>query len=73
MADQKNESQQQNAVIASPQRTPDYAINVKEPRFLGMRGKLLSIVVSIVATTGFLRKRPNLLRLGLSADADHCR
>ncbi|KAF4308520.1 Sugar/inositol transporter [Botryosphaeria dothidea] len=54
MADQKNESQQQNAVIASPQRTPDYAINVKEPRFLGMRGKLLSIVVSIVATTGFL-------------------
>ncbi|KAL1625472.1 hypothetical protein SLS56_007366 [Neofusicoccum ribis] len=53
MADQKNESQQHNAVAAT---TPEFtsAINVKEPRFLGMRGKMLSTVVSIVATTGFL-------------------
>lgn len=31
-------------------------IDVKMPQFLGMRGKTLSLVVSVVATTGFLRK-----------------
>ncbi|OJD38973.1 hexose carrier protein [Diplodia corticola] len=29
-------------------------VNVKTPQFLGMRGKTLSMVVSIVSTTGFL-------------------
>lgn len=32
----------------------DSAVNVKHPQFLGMRGNQLSLVVSIVATTGFL-------------------
>ncbi|KAF9637735.1 putative sugar transporter stl1 protein [Lasiodiplodia theobromae] len=54
MADQKNETQQQNAAPAEAQYPTGSDINVKEPRFLGMRGKMLSIVVSIVATTGFL-------------------
>ncbi|KAF2086837.1 general substrate transporter [Saccharata proteae CBS 121410] len=35
-------------------RISDNAINVKQPQFMGMRGKKLSTVISIVATTGFL-------------------
>lgn len=35
-------------------------VNVKMPQFLGMRGKTLSMVVSIVSTTGFLRKFSSL-------------
>lgn len=58
MADQKNETQHNDAVTMSPQQ-PVQTINVKEPRFLGMRGKMLSMTVSVVATTGFLRKRPS--------------
>lgn len=69
MADQKNESQQQNAAPAEPQYPTGYDINVKEPRFLGMRGKMLSIVVSIVATTGFLRKS-STIPIGVVPDTD---
>lgn len=56
MADQKNETQQQDAAPPAEEIAMQQTINVKEPRFLGMRGKALSTVVSIVATTGFLRK-----------------
>ncbi|KKY21640.1 putative sugar transporter stl1 [Diplodia seriata] len=54
MADQKNEAQRQDTAPPAEEIAMQQTINVKEPRFLGMRGKLLSTIVSVVATTGFL-------------------
>ncbi|KAL0254528.1 hypothetical protein SLS55_010005 [Diplodia seriata] len=54
MADQKNEAQRQDAAPPAEEIAMQQTINVKEPRFLGMRGKMLSTIVSVVATTGFL-------------------
>lgn len=52
----KSTLEQPTAAMASPRN--DTTLNVKRPHFLGMRGKTLGLVVSIVATTGFMRKSP---------------
>lgn len=62
-AENKNTTEHRpSAGMTSPQ-VSDTSLNVKHPQFMGMRGKKLSLVVSIIATTGFLRKSPYLLRV----------
>ncbi|KAL1628603.1 hypothetical protein SLS56_005835 [Neofusicoccum ribis] len=53
-AENKNTTEHRpSAGMTSPQ-VSDTSLNVKHPQFMGMRGKKLSLVVSIIATTGFL-------------------
>ncbi|KAK8167271.1 general substrate transporter [Phyllosticta citribraziliensis] len=54
MADNKNELEHNAHAATSSPRPSDNAINVKAPKFFGLSGRPLSLVVSTVATTGFL-------------------
>ncbi|KAK8171620.1 general substrate transporter [Phyllosticta citrichinensis] len=54
MADTKNELEHNAHAASSSPRSSDNAINVKAPKFFGLSGRPLSLVVSTVATTGFL-------------------
>lgn len=55
MAD-KTEHEHNAQVASSSPRPSDNAVNVKAPKYFGLSGRPLSLVVSTVATTGFLRK-----------------
>ncbi|KAK8199610.1 general substrate transporter [Phyllosticta capitalensis] len=53
MAD-KTEHEHNAQVASSSPRPSDNAVNVKSPKYFGLSGRPLSLVVSTVATTGFL-------------------
>ncbi|KAK7520918.1 hexose carrier protein [Phyllosticta citriasiana] len=54
MADNKTEHELNAHAASYSPRPSDNVINVKAPKFFGLSGRPLSLVVSTVATTGFL-------------------